>query len=209
VSFGIIRRATERYSIHCTTCRQSKNVCLLHFKFILFFSWLYRIRPSVVHKPFVPYKKNENITAQFDANASPQQYRWMPPEIPTQGTVDFVDGLFTVCGAGNAQVKNGFAIHQYAANSSMQDRALCNSDGDFLIVPEHGALTIRTEMGMLLVQPKEICVIPRGIRFSVALKNGPIRGYIAEVFNGHFTIPDLGPIGANGLANPRFVRGKK
>jgi hypothetical protein len=41
-----------------------------------------------------------------------------------------------------------------------------------------------------------------GMRFSVAV-DGATRGYIVEVFDTHFKIPDLGPIGANGLANPR------
>jgi len=40
------------------------------------------------------------------------------------------------------------------------------------------------------------------MRFSVAV-DGASRGYIAEVFDTHFKLPDLGPIGANGLANPR------
>jgi len=41
-----------------------------------------------------------------------------------------------------------------------------------------------------------------GMRFSVAV-DGASRGYIAEVFDTHFKLPDLGPIGANGLASPR------
>lgn len=61
---------------------------------------------------------------------------------------------------------------------------------------------IITEFGKLTLKPREILVVPRGIKFSVELK-APIRGYICEVFKGHFKIPDLGPIGANGLANPR------
>ncbi len=61
---------------------------------------------------------------------------------------------------------------------------------------------ILTECGKLTLNPREILVMPRGIKFTVEVK-GPIRGYICEVFKGHFKIPDLGPIGANGLANPR------
>jgi homogentisate 1,2-dioxygenase len=84
----------------------------------------------------------------------------------------------------------------------MRDECVVNSDGDFLIVPQKGALSIQTELGFLHVAPKEICVVQRGIRFRVSV-DGPARGYICEVFGGHFVIPDLGPIGANGLANPR------
>lgn len=63
-------------------------------------------------------------------------------------------------------------------------------------------MEITTEFGKLLVQPNEICVIQQGMRFKVEISQ-PSRGYILEVFGRHFTLPDLGPIGANGLANPR------
>ena len=114
-----------------------------------------------------------------------------------------MEGLSTVCGAGSTQSRNGIAIHIYAANSDMKDRAFYNSDGDFLIVPQLGTLDIQTEFGHLEVPPNHICVIQRGILFSVRLPSGPSRGYICEVFNGHYELPDLGPIGANGLAAPR------
>ncbi len=99
-------------------------------------------------------------------------------------------------------MKQGLAVHMYACNVSMGDVAFYNSDGDFLIVPQEGALSLQTEMGKLHVKPREIVVIPRGIRFRVEVE-GPSRGYILEVFQGHFQLPDLGPIGANGLANAR------
>jgi homogentisate 1,2-dioxygenase len=35
------------------------------------------------------------------------------------------------------------------------------------------------------------------------LPEGHVRGYICEIFQGHFQLPELGPIGSNGLANPR------
>lgn len=142
----------------------------------------------------------------------------MPPkDCPKDKSVDFVNGLFHVAGAGCPQMKEGFGILQYTCNSSMKDSALCNSDGDMLIVPERGILVIQTEMGTMQVQPTEIAVIPRGIKFSVQLKDPhqegqhqqnneeklTWRGYIAEIYHSHFVIPDLGPIGANGLANPR------
>lgn len=129
-------------------------------------------------------------------------------------------GIVTICGAGDAAMKEGCAVHIYCANKDMENKAFYNSDGDFLIgsicflpsdrsmltfclVPQQGRLDIRTEMGLLEVFPGEICVIPRGVYFSVCLPDGPSRGYINEVYNGHFKLPELGPIGANGLANPR------
>lgn len=169
-------------------------------------SWLYRIRPSVVHQPF---KRFEGVapflrgTGWDEQAPNPNQMRWNPFDLPAAGAeVDFVAGLHTVCGAGDVRGRHGLAIHVYLANSSMKDTAFYNSDGDFLIVPQLGPLDITTEFGRIYVKPNEICVIPQGVRFSVALE-GPSRGYILEVYDGHFRLPDLGPIGANGLANPR------
>ncbi|BFZ09238.1 hypothetical protein BsWGS_12277 [Bradybaena similaris] len=164
-------------------------------------TWLYRIRPSVVHTPF---KKMDNdlITHDWDSvEPNPNQLRWKPFDFP-KVKQDFVEGLATVCGAGDPKTRSGIAIYIYTCNKSMQNRCLYNSDGDFLIVPQHGALFITTEMGRMNVEPNEICVIQRGIRFSVDV-NGDSRGYILEVFSDHFQLPTLGPIGANGLANPR------
>ncbi|KAL0482148.1 homogentisate 1,2-dioxygenase [Acrasis kona] len=172
-------------------------------------TWFYRIRPSVVHYPFHPHRQKENsvrkVVSEFGSEyATPQQLRWLPTQVPKEEEIDFVDGLTTMAGAGNAAHKSGFAIHMYHANKSMNKRAFCSADGDFLIVPQSGKLHIQTECGWLSVRPKEICVVPRGIRFSVQLKEcDSASGYIAELFEGHFTLPDLGPIGANGLANPR------
>lgn len=112
-----------------------------------------------------------------------------------------------ICGAGEPSLKEGLCIYNYTANVSMSPfhRVFYSADGDFLIVPETGTLVIKTELGRLRVDPCEICVIPRGIKFSVDLLDGQsaIRGYCIEVFKGHFELPSLGPIGANGLANPR------
>lgn len=167
------------------------------------FSWLYRIRPSACHHPYV-HMDSGNVSSKFDdVIAVPDQLRWSPFDIPTGTQTDFVDGMATVCGAGNPAIRNGMAVHIYAANTSMKDRAFYNADGDMLIVPQQGKLDIQTEMGFMDVLPNQICVIPRGIRFSIALPDGPSRGYVLEVYNGHFELPDLGPIGANGLANPR------
>ncbi|XP_055539331.1 homogentisate 1,2-dioxygenase [Wyeomyia smithii] len=167
-------------------------------------SWLYRIRPSVVHQPFERYDKNPFLTVNWDEqHPNPNQMRWNPFDIPAASkTVDFIAGLRTVCGAGDVRGRHGLAVHVFLCNSSMTNSAFYNSDGDFLIVPQEGSLDITTEFGKMYVKPNEICVIPQGIRFSVAV-DGPTRGYILEVYDGHFRLPDLGPIGANGLANQR------
>ena len=34
--------------------------------------------------------------------------------------------------------KQGYAMHMYAASTSMTDCSFCNADGDFLIVPQLG-----------------------------------------------------------------------
>ena len=106
-------------------------------------------------------------------------------------------------GAGGPAMKDGIAIMVYSCNTNMEKTAFYSSDGDLLIVPQHGALLVNTEFGRMRVEPLEICVIQRGIKFSVDLLEGKSRGYITEVYKGHFVIPDLGPIGSNGMANPR------
>lgn len=165
-------------------------------------SWLYRIRPSVCHKPFTKID-NGLLTNNFEKCApNPNQMRWLPFEIPKEKEVDFVEGLSTIGGSGDPSIKTGLAVHLYLCNVSMKNKSFFNSDGDFLIVPQQGSLVIQTEFGYIEVEPLEIVVIQRGMQFTVNV-NGPSRGYILEVYNGHFKIPDLGPIGANGLANPR------
>ncbi|KAK2715700.1 homogentisate 1,2-dioxygenase-like [Artemia franciscana] len=168
-------------------------------------TWLYRIRPSVLHKPFQPVETANKMTIKWSENPpNPNQMRWKPFDLPSEndGDIDFVAGLHTLCGAGDPKLRNGLAIHIYACNTPMRDSCLYNSDGDFLIVPQTGILHIITEMGKLDVSPNEIAVIQQGIKFNVAV-DGPTRGYVLEVYNGHFQLPYLGPIGANGLANPR------
>eukprot|EP01120_Amphizonella_sp_Union-15-10_P016204 TRINITY_DN8469_c0_g1_i1.p1 TRINITY_DN8469_c0_g1~~TRINITY_DN8469_c0_g1_i1.p1 ORF type:complete len:465 (-),score=84.35 TRINITY_DN8469_c0_g1_i1:69-1415(-) len=166
-------------------------------------SWLYRILPSASHPPYKPLASNGLVTNNFSrSKIDPNQRRWKPLPIPEKPT-DFVSGLVTYCGTGDPGLKVGVAIYLYAANEDMKNKAFFSADGDFLIVPELGTLDIQTEFGFLEVHPGEIAVIPRGILFSVKLPDGKGRGYITEIFEGHFRIPELGPIGANGLANPR------
>ncbi|XP_017076235.2 homogentisate 1,2-dioxygenase isoform X1 [Drosophila eugracilis] len=168
-------------------------------------TWLYRKLPSAVHFPFQPFKGAKFFRQNWDEQPpNPNQLRWKPFDLPPKDgkPVDFVDGLHTVCGAGDPRSRHGLAIHIYSCNISMDNSAFYNSDGDFLIVPQQGVLDITTEFGRMSVAPNEICVIPQGIRFAVKV-DSPSRGYILEVYDGHFVLPDLGPIGANGLANPR------
>ncbi|CDH58811.1 homogentisate-dioxygenase [Lichtheimia corymbifera JMRC:FSU:9682] len=174
-------------------------------------SWLYRIRPSVVHKPFAPFKHDSIVASSSSCEITPTQLRWSPFDLPAEGEkVDFVQGIKTVSVAGDPTAASGLAIHIYTANTNMDHKAFYNSDGDILIVPQQGRLDICTEFGKMMVAPNEICVIQRGIRYSVSLPDGPVRGYMLEIFGQtHFELPDLGPIGANGLANPRdFVTPK-
>ncbi|KAM7352857.1 homogentisate 1,2-dioxygenase [Cochliomyia hominivorax] len=168
-------------------------------------TWFYRINPSAKHLPFQVYEKaGKYLSHNWDEQKpNPNQMRWKPFHIPSENEkVNFVQGLHTVCGAGDARSRHGLAMHVYLCNTSMDNTAFYNSDGDFLIVPQEGVLDITTEFGKMKVSPNEICVIPQGIRYSVNV-SGPTRGYILEVYDNHFHLPDLGPIGANGLANPR------
>jgi len=166
-------------------------------------SWLYRIRPSVMHKPYAPIAGTGLLRSTFDElPATPNQLRWSPFEIPKEPT-DFVQGIRTIGGNGNFQTHAGFAIHIYVANQPMTGRFFHNADGEMLIVPQLGRLRIITELGVLEVAGCEICVIQRGIKFRVELPDGQGRGYICENYGGLFCLPDLGPIGANSLANPR------
>ncbi|XP_021773769.1 homogentisate 1,2-dioxygenase-like isoform X2 [Chenopodium quinoa] len=169
-------------------------------------SWLYRIKPSVTHEPFKPrVPGNEKLIADFNqsnSSANPTQLRWKPVDIPEEPT-NFIDGLQTICGAGSSYLRHGYAVHMYTANKSMDNYAFCNADGDFLFVPQKGRLWIMTECGRLEVIPGEVAVVPQGFRFAVSLPDGPSRGYVSEIFGTHFQLPDLGPIGANGLAAAR------
>ncbi|HTT38946.1 MAG TPA: homogentisate 1,2-dioxygenase [Burkholderiales bacterium] len=165
-------------------------------------SWLYRIHPSAMHQPF-RRMDNGRLTSDFGAvPAPPNQLRWDPLPIPSEPT-DFIEGLVTIGGNGDPQAQSGCGIHLYVANRSMSDRVFYNADGELLIVPQQGRLRLVTELGLIDVEPREIAVVPRGVRFRVELLDGPARGYICENFGANFRLPDLGPIGANGLANPR------
>lgn len=165
-------------------------------------TWTYRIRPSVTHKPFTECDAGMLRSGPFnELPTPPNQMRWNPVPLPEQPT-DFVEGIVTLGGSGDPAMQTGVGIHVYAANAPMRGRYFYNADGEMLIVPQQGALVLHTELGVLDVAPGEIAVLPRGMKMRVDIE-GPSRGYICENYGMAFRLPDLGPIGANGLANPR------
>lgn len=166
-------------------------------------TWTYRIRPSVTHHPYQEIPSRLIRSGPFTSVVTtPNQLRWNPLPLPEQPT-DFVDGIITLGGNGDPAMQTGVAIHLYAANASMKDRFFYSADGEFLFVPQLGSLRLYTELGILEIAPGEICVIPRGLKFRVELLDEQVRGYLCENYGQPFRLPDLGPIGANGLANPR------
>ncbi len=166
-------------------------------------SWLYRIRPAAVLQSAFRALPHRGLVGRFDALcASPNPLRWSPPPIPHEPT-DFIDGLLTLGGTGSPEAHAGCAIHWYLANRSMQDRFFYDADGELLIVPQLGRLRVATELGVIEAAPQEVVLIPRGLRLRVELPDGQARGYVCESFGAPMRLPDLGPIGSNGLANPR------
>jgi homogentisate 1,2-dioxygenase len=166
-------------------------------------TWVYRRQPSVVAGAFQPCEQTGWLSgAQPGAVLPPEPLRWNPFDIPADAG-DFVDGMRTVAANGNVEAQTGVAAHVYLCNRSMDRRALVNADGEMLLVPQQGRLAIRTELGVLEVKPGEIALLPRGIAFRVDVPDGPSRGYVCENYGAMFRLPELGPIGSNGLANPR------
>ena len=166
-------------------------------------SWLYRRQPSVVSGRYVllpasGWHTGGGITTPMP----PEPLRWAPFPIG-DGAVDFIDGMHTLAANGDAAAQTGVAAHVYLATRSMAQRAFANADGEMLIVPQQGRITLVTEMGVLGVLPGEVAVLPRGVVFKVELPDGPARGYVCENYGAHFRLPELGPIGSNGLANAR------
>ena len=166
-------------------------------------SWVYRITPSAAHTRFSRIDDGLLRSAPFtETEPSPNRLRWDPIPFP-DGPTDFVDGLYTIGGNGDTLSQAGIGIHWYRANASMLDRFFVDADGELLVVPQEGTLLVHTEFGRLRVAPGEIAVIPRGVRFRVEVPDGLARGYICENYGAALTLPERGPIGANGLANER------
>ena len=165
-------------------------------------SWLYRLRPSAQHGPYQPSAQGRVRSGPFtETPPNPNRMRWDPLPMPDQPT-DWVEGLTTYGGNGCADSGTGVGVHLYVANRSMVDRVFYSADGELLIVPQLGAQRFVTEMGVIEAAPGHVVVIPRGVRFRVEV-DGEVRGYVCENYGAPFRLPDLGPIGSNGLANPR------
>ena len=171
-------------------------------------SWMYRRQPSVVTGTHSTYSQALWVSGAADCGAGlavpPDPLRWTAFGLPPQAImVDFVDGLATVCANGDPDAHVGISVLVYTANTSMQRRALVDHDGELLIVPQLGRLVVTTELGVLSAAPGQIVLIPRGLAFKVDLPDGASRGYVCENHGSAFALPELGPIGSNGLANPR------
>ncbi|MGH7185393.1 MAG: homogentisate 1,2-dioxygenase, partial [Pseudomonadota bacterium] len=170
-------------------------------------SWLYRLRPSAMHAPYRPLagRKIAGLlrSGPFDeVKTPPNRLRWDPLPIPSKPT-DFIDGLVTMAGSGGPAGHSGLGVHVYCANRSMTNRYFSNADGEMMIVPQQGGVLVFSELGKVEASPGELAVIPRGMKFKVGLPDGPSRGYVCENYGAPFRLPELGPIGSQGLAQKR------
>ncbi len=165
-------------------------------------SWLYRLRPAAMHAPFKRIDNGLLRSGPFaEMETPPNRLRWDPLPMPSK-PMDFVDGLFTIAGSGDPAAQTGVAVHVYRATRSMKDRYFYNADAEMMFVPQQGALLLFSELGKLEVAPGEIAVLPRGVKFKVEVEK-PSRGYLCENYGAHFRLPELGPIGSQGLAQRR------
>ena len=166
-------------------------------------TWTYKLRPSAMHAPYKRMSNGLVRSGPFDEVAAPaNRMRWDPLPMPTRPT-DFLDGMATIAGSGEPAAQSGLAVHVYRANRAMTGRYFWNADGEMMFVPQLGGILLFTELGRLAVEPGEIAVVPRGIKFQVELLNGPVRGYLCENYGPPFRLPELGPIGSQGLAQKR------
>jgi homogentisate 1,2-dioxygenase len=165
-------------------------------------TWVYRRQPAVVTGAYAPYDQPHWKTGAAAGEAAPPDpLRWHPIPID-DAPMDFVDGLRTMVLNGDPDAQTGMAAHLALMNRSMQGRALVNADSEMLVLPQQGRLRFVTELGVLEAGPGEMVLLPRGIAFSV-LVDGPSRAYVCENHGAPLRLPELGPIGSNGLANPR------
>ena len=176
-------------------------------------SWLYRMRPTADHRPFVAYPGTTLFAAAPSGKPlAPNRLRWDPPQLP-EGT-DFVDGLATMLHAREAEDLEGCAVHFYRATKSMEGRVFVDADGELVIIPHQGAIELQTEFGCLDVAPGSIGVVPRGTKFRVQLKSSEARGYVAENYGLPFgcpssdrSVPTASPTHATSRTSSRLVRG--
>ena len=165
-------------------------------------TWLYKLRPSAMHGPYRRIDQGLVRSGPFhEVETPPNRLRWNPLPLPTAAT-DFLEGLITVAGSGDPASQTGIAVHVYRANRSMGERYFWNADGELMFVPQQGALHLETELGRLDVKTGEVAVVPRGMKFKVEIE-APVRGYVCENYGASFRLPELGPIGSQGLAQAR------
>ncbi|MEM6790467.1 MAG: homogentisate 1,2-dioxygenase [Myxococcota bacterium] len=165
-------------------------------------TWMYRLRPSAAHPAYreVTNRTPGWKTGPFELPPAANRLRW-DPLAPPEGRVDFLGGVHTLAGNGSPEAAAGIAMHRYSFNASMRDEAFFNADADQVFVPQTGTLEIVTELGRFDVPPGFIGHVPRGMRMRIDV-GGPVAGYLCENYGAAFVLPELGPIGANGLANP-------
>lgn len=165
-------------------------------------SWLYRLRPSVRHVNRATHAANTHwLTAPGTESAAPHHYRWNPIDLDSDAC-NWISGMKTMTLSGDAKRLDGIGVHAYSVSESMRDEYFCCDDGELLIIPQHGTLELVTEFGVLFVEPQEIALIPRGVIHRVMVTE-PSRGFVCENYGQPFTLPNRGPIGANGMANAR------
>ncbi|RHW17823.1 homogentisate 1,2-dioxygenase [Sphingomonas gilva] len=166
-------------------------------------SWLYRLRPSAEHPPYARYEGAKLFApGTVDDPLPPNRLRWDPLAMPEEPT-DLIDGMVTMLANRDPASLEGVAVHIYRADSDMERRCFVDADGELLFIPQQGRMTLLTELGRIDIAPGQVALIPRGVRFRALLPDGGARGYVAENHGSLFRLPDLGPIGSNGLANPR------
>lgn len=166
-------------------------------------SWLYRLRPSAEHPPYARYEGAPQFAPGTDkAPLAPNRLRWSPLAMPAE-PVDLIDSMTTMVANRDPADLEGVAVHLYRAARDMDARAFVDADGEMLFIPQAGRLALLTELGRIDVAPGQIALIPRGVRFRALLPDGEARGYVAENHGALFRLPELGPLGANGLASPR------
>lgn len=171
-------------------------------------TWMYRLRPSITRSGFRELGVDQappRFESDFSrASHTPEIQRYRPVPVP-EAAQDWLDGVDTFAGAGSPALSQGVAVHIFTANRDME-RVFVNVDGDMLLAPETGRLHVRTELGRLDVVPGEVVILPRGIRFIVTLPDGLARGFLLELYDGHFQLPERGVVGANGLADERHFK---
>ena len=173
----------DRFPIHCTSqwklCGVSTLLYLSTCHGTDLSSWLYRIRPSVSHQGFTRLPDNPDVslsdfarsvltlssyqlestflTVNPKVHVSATQLAWHPFKLPSdKDKINFLEGLKTIAGNGDTSLREGLAIHVYLANTSMDNKAFCNGDGEMLICPQQGCLDIQTELGKWVVSAEEI-----------------------------------------------------